>query len=138
MASNTIFPKGSQVTANFTGSAFVNMLVPDVSGIYNCQVYDVVFEPGCRNDWHIHAGGQILLCTAGSGYYQEKGQPARRLQRGDLVEIPPQVEHWHGAAPDSSFTHIGISPNTPMGGATWLLPVTDEEYQQATGGNKNV
>ncbi len=138
MSNKEVFPKGSQAAANFTGAAFVNMLVPDGSGTYNCQVYDVIFEPGCRNDWHSHPGGQILLCTDGIGYYQEKDQPARRLQRGDVVEIPPQVEHWHGAAPDSSFTHIGISPNTRKGGATWLLPVTDEEYQQATGGNNHV
>lgn len=138
MSSNEIFSKGSRAAANFTGAAFVNMLVSDTSGIYNCQVYDVIFEPGCRNDWHIHAGGQILLCTDGVGYYQEKGKLARRLQRGDVVEIPPEVEHWHGAAPDSSFTHIGISPNTQKGAATWLSPVTEEEYMKATGGNENV
>lgn len=119
--------------ANFTGEAFVNFLVPDTDGIYNCQVYDVLFEQGCRNDWHTHVGGQLLLCTDGIGYYQERGKPSRRLQKGDIVEIPPNVEHWHGAAPDSAFTHIGISANTQKGGAIWLSPVTDEEYKEATG-----
>lgn len=138
MSSNQIFPKGGQMTANFTGTAFVNFLVPDTNGVYNCQVYDVLFEPGCRNDWHTHAGGQLLLCTDGVGFYQEKDKPARRLQKGDIVEIPPHIEHWHGAAPDSTFAHIGISPNTQQGAATWLSPVTDEEYTEATGGKANV
>lgn len=117
---------------NFTGNAYVNFLVPDTDGVYNCQIYNVVFEAGCRNDWHKHAGGQLLLCTGGVGYYQEKGKSARRLVKGDVVEIPPHVIHWHGASPDSSFTHIGISPSTQKGGATWLNPVSDKEYDNAT------
>lgn len=114
----------------------INQIFPKADGIYDCQVYDVLFEPGCRNDWHIHGGGQLLLCTDGIGYCQEKGKPARRLQKGDIVQIPPNVERWHGAAPDSVFTHIGISPSTQKGGATWLSPVTDEQYAEATGGEK--
>lgn len=133
MTNDQIFPKGNKAASNFTGTAFVNMLVPDPDGLYNCQVYDVLFQPGCRNDWHIHEGGQLLLCTSGTGYYQEKGKPAQKLQKGDVVQIPPHVQHWHGAAPNSSFTHIGISSNTQKGGATWLSPVTDEEYAKATG-----
>ena len=129
------FSQRVAASLNITGMAFVNMLVTDQNGVYNCQMYDVMFEPVCRNTWHIHAGGQILLCTDGVGYYQEKGKAARRLVRGDVGEIPPEVEHWHGAAPDCSFTHIGISPNTDKGAATWLSPVTDEEYMQTTGGN---
>jgi len=79
----TIFPKGVQATANFTGKAFVNMLVPDTEGVYNCQVYGVLFEPSCRNYWHKHEGGQLLLCTGGAGYYQEKGRvvPQNRHHR---------------------------------------------------------
>jgi quercetin dioxygenase-like cupin family protein len=134
MSSKHIFSKGVQVSDNFTGTVFVNMLVPDTEGIYNCQAYDVLFEPGCRAYWHKHEGGQILLCTGGAGYYQEKGKPARRLAKGDVVEIPPHVAHWHGAAPDSEFNHIGISPNTNKGGCTWLSPVTDEEYKGALNG----
>lgn len=131
---NQLFPKGTRAAENFVGDAFINMLVLDPDGMYNCQVYDVLFEPGSRNHWHTHEGGQLLLCTSGVGYYQEKGKPARKLLPGDVVEIPPQVEHWHGAAPDSQFTHIGISPNTQKGGVTCLLPVTDEEYTEAIGG----
>jgi quercetin dioxygenase-like cupin family protein len=128
----SIFMKGNKANANFTGTAYVNLLAPDKDKQYNCQVYDVVFEAGARNFWHKHPGGQILLVTAGCGYYQERGKPAQVLHYGDVVEIPSNVEHWHGAAPDSSFTHIGISPNTQKGGAVWLGPVTDEEYTEAT------
>lgn len=129
---NAIFPKGVKAPdAVFTGTAYVNMLVPDTDKQYSCQVYDVVFEAGSRNNWHTHPGGQILLVTGGKGYYQEKGKPAQLLGKGDVVSIPPGVEHWHGAAPDSAFTHIGISPNTQKGGAVWLAPVTDAEYKEA-------
>ena len=132
MAINQIFPKGVKMDSHFTGTAFVNFLVPDVDGVYNCQAYDVLFEAGCRNDWHSHPGGQLLLCTDGIGYYQEKGSPARRLSKGEVVEIPPGVVHWHGAASDSEFSHIGISPNTQEGPVVWLGAVTDEEYYGAT------
>lgn len=134
MESNQIFEKGGKASENFTGTAYVKMLVPDKKGVYNCQVYDVFFEPGGRNDWHTHEGGQLLLCTDGIGYYQEKGKAARRLEKGDVVEIPPHVEHWHGAAPNSAFSHIGISPNTQKGGTQWIVRVTDTEYNEATGG----
>lgn len=134
MDNNQIFAKGVKIDANFTGSAFVNFLIPDLNGDFNCQVYDVLFEAGCRNDWHSHPGGQLLLCTDGLGYYQEKGKPARRLSKGDIVEILPGVAHWHGAVPDSSFSHIGISPNTQKGPVLWLDEVTDAEYFSATKG----
>lgn len=91
-------------------------------------MYDVLFEAGARNHWHSHPGGQILLVTAGEGYYQEKGKPAQKLQKGDVVQIPPDVVHWHGAVPDNDFTHIGISSNTKKGAAQWFEAVTDEEY----------
>jgi quercetin dioxygenase-like cupin family protein len=131
--SNAIFPRGEKAsTDSFIGEAFINKLIPDVDNVYHCQIYDVVFEAGARNNWHKHPSGQILLVTDGKGYYQEKGKAARLLQKGDVVTIPPNAEHWHGAAPDSSFTHIGISPNTQNGGAIWLSPVTNEEYQKAT------
>lgn len=134
MALNQIFPKGMKMDTHFTGTAFVNFLIPDRDGKYNCQVYDVLFEAGCRNDWHSHPGGQFLLCTDGVGYYQEKGEPARRLTRGDVVEIAPGVVHWHGAAPDSAFSHIGVSANTQKGPASWHGQVTDEEYAITTKG----
>ena len=128
-----IFPQGEKASETvFTGTAFLNMLISDNDSIFNCQVYDVVFEPSARNNWHSHPGGQILLVTAGKGYYQERGKEARLLQRGDVVEILPDVVHWHGAAPDSKFTHIGISPNTQKGGAAWFEAVSDEDYKKAT------
>jgi quercetin dioxygenase-like cupin family protein len=132
LAINQIFPKGVRMDSHFTGTAFVNLLIPDANGVYNCQAYDVLFEAGCRNDWHSHPGGQLLLCMDGIGYYQEMGSPARRLGKGEVVEIPPGVVHWHGAASDSEFSHIGISPNTEEGPVVWLGAVTDEEYYGAT------
>ena len=94
-------------------------------------VSNVTFEPGCRNNWHIHhKGGQILLVTDGRGWYQEWGKPARELKPGDTVDIPPEVKHWHGAAKDSWFAHIAIS--VPAEGASneWLEPVSVEEYNK--------
>jgi 4-carboxymuconolactone decarboxylase len=126
---NTIFPKGEKGSSDyFMGTAWVNILVPqDETGSY--AVGDVVFEPGCRNNWHTHPAGQILLVTGGKGFYQERGKPARLLTRGNVVVIPSHIEHWHGATRDSSFTHIVITNNTKQGAVEWLAPVTDEEYQ---------
>ena len=127
-----IFSKGVKAPeTNFTGTVFVNMLVPDPDNIYDCQVYDVVFEAGARTHWHKHPGGQILLVTAGKGYYQERGKPAQLLHKGDVVQIPLDIEHWHGAAADSIFIHIGISPSVHKGGAVWLEPVSDAAYKGA-------
>lgn len=95
-------------------------------------MFNVTFEPGCRNNWHRHSGGQILIATAGVGYYQEKGKAARRLFPGDIVEIAPGVEHWHGAAPDSWFAHIAIECNPQNNEVTWLEPVDDNQYAEAT------
>ena len=124
-----IFSKGEKVSTDyFTGTAWLNVLVPkDETGSYS--VGNVVFEPGCRNNWHKHPTGQILLVTDGKGYYQEKGKAARPLGKGDVVVIPSQIEHWHGAAADSSLTHIVITNNSAKGPVEWLARVTDEEYQ---------
>ena len=125
---DTIFPRGNKAPADyFTGTAWVQLLVPNDSTL-NCQVGNVVFEPGARNNWHTHPGGQILLVTDGTGYYQEKGKAKRLLRKGDVINIPPDVEHWHGASPDSEFTHIAINTNTHKGVVVWLERVTDEEY----------
>lgn len=94
---------------------------------------NVTFEPAARTNWHTHSGGQILLVMDGIGYYQEKGQPARRLTKGDVVRIPPDVNHWHGAAPNSWFVHVSLETNGETNKVTWLEPVTDEEYRGATG-----
>jgi quercetin dioxygenase-like cupin family protein len=113
----------------FFGTAWVTMLAGD--NPTDCTVADVTFEPGCRNNWHSHPAGQLLVVTAGQGYYQEKGQPAQLLRAGDTVSIAPGVVHWHGATADSIFTHLAINPNAKQGVADWLQPVTDEEYQAA-------
>lgn len=124
----TIFPKGDLAPADyFIGNAYVKMLVPN-DEILNTAVGNVVFEPGARNNWHTHPGGQILIVTQGTGYYQEVGKPIQLLQVGDVVNIQPEIKHWHGASPDSEFTHIAISTNTEKGIVDWLEPVTDEEY----------
>lgn len=92
---------------------------------------NVTFEPGCRNNWHIHhKGGQILLVTGGRGYYQEWGKPAQKLQPGDVVNIPPEVKHWHGAASDSWFAHLAVEVPSEGASNEWLEPVTDEEYNK--------
>ena len=125
---NIIFPKGEKAPADyFTGTVSVKVLVPNDSTL-NCQIGNVVFEPGARNNWHTHPGGQILLATNGIGYYQEKGKPIQLLRKGDVVNILPDVEHWHGASPDSEFTHIAVNTNTQKGIVVWLQRVTDEEY----------
>jgi 4-carboxymuconolactone decarboxylase len=124
-----IFPKGAKASPDyFTGTAWVNILVPkDETGTYS--IGNVVFEPGCRNNWHTHAAGQILIVTDGSGWYQEKGKPAKSITKGDVVVIPSNTEHWHGASKDNSLTHLAIT-NSKDGGVKWLQPVTDEEYNE--------
>jgi quercetin dioxygenase-like cupin family protein len=112
----------------FTGMAWIKTLVPP-NDLTDCVVSDVLFQAGARNNWHTHPNGQILIVTAGNGYYQEKGKPVQLLVVGDAVNIAPDIVHWHGAAVDSSFSHIAINPNASKGGAViWLQPVTDEEY----------
>ena len=125
---NNIFPRGDKASADyFTGNAWIKILVPqDETGSY--AIGNVVFEPGCRNNWHKHPAGQILLVTDGKGYYQEKGKTAILLTKGDVVVIPSTVEHWHGASHDSSLTHVVITNNSIQGAVEWLAPVTDEEY----------
>jgi quercetin dioxygenase-like cupin family protein len=125
---NAIFQKGEKAPADyFTGTAWVKILVP-ADDNFNTQIANVTFEPGARNNWHTHPGGQILIVTDGTGYYQEKGKPIRLLHKGDVVKILPDIEHWHGASPDSEFTHIAINTNTKKGIVVWLQRVSDEEY----------
>ena len=123
----SIFPTGEKNTAfakYFVGQSWLNMLTTEGVSIGN-----VTFEPKCRNNWHIHhKGGQILLCTAGRGYYQEWGKPARELHPGDVVQIPPEAKHWHGAAPDSYFVHLAVEVPAEGSSKEWLEPVSDEEY----------
>ena len=99
----------------------------------NVPVSNVTFEPGCRNNWHSHTGGQLLVCVGGEGYYQEKGKPARRLKAGDVVEIAPDVVHWHGAAPDSWFSHLAVEVTGDETSNEWLEAVDNTVYLKATG-----
>jgi len=123
-----VFLKGEKISSkNFSGTVWLNMMGATDSTLH-ASFGNVTFEPKARTNWHSHPGGQILLITEGKGYYQAKGEPARLLRKGDVVEIPRNLVHWHGAMPDSEFAHIAISLNTDDGGAVWLGPVTDEEY----------
>lgn len=111
----------------FVGQSYLKMLCTEGVGIGN-----VTFEPGCRNNWHIHhaqkGGGQILLCTAGKGWYQEWGKPAQQLHPGDVVKIPAGVKHWHGAAKDSWFAHLSVEVPGEETSNEWLEPVDDQSY----------
>ena len=126
-----IFPKGEKGAAeNFTGNAWSTRLVANDS-IYNTLVGNVYFEPGARSNWHTHPSGQILIITDGVGYHQIKGQPRQTIKKGDVVKCPANVEHWHGASPDTGMQQMYILPKTENGIVTWLQPVTDEEYNNS-------
>lgn len=111
----------------FDGKSYLNMISTQQVVIGN-----VTFEAGCRNHWHIHhakaGGGQLLLVTAGRGYYQEWGKPARELKPGDVVHIPAEVKHWHGAAPNSAFQHLAIEVAGEETSNEWCEPVAEDEY----------
>lgn len=128
------FPVGEKLPEQFAqyfiGQAYLAPLTRN--GALNTPVSNVTFSPGCRNNWHSHTGGQLLVAVGGRGYYQEKGQPARLLVPGDVVEIAPDVVHWHGAAPDSWFSHLAVETNPQTNKNTWLEPVDDAQYADAT------
>lgn len=116
----------------FTGASFLNPLTK----MGECPIFlaNVTFEPGCRNNWHIHhateGGGQILVCTAGEGWYQEEGKEAISLVPGTVITIPPEVKHWHGAKADSWFSHIAVEVPGEDTSNEWCEVVTDEEYSK--------
>ena len=126
-ANAMIFPIGAPNTAYaqyFIGQSYLAPLSTEQVPISN-----VTFEPGCRNNWHIHhKGGQILLVTGGRGWYQTWNEKAQELHPGDVVMIPTEVKHWHGAAKDSEFVHLCIITNPQNGPCQWLEPVADEDY----------
>lgn len=128
------FPVGDKLPETFSkyfvGQAYLARLTRN--GALNCPISNVTFEPGCRNNWHSHTGGQILVAVGGRGYYQAEGEPARELLPGDVVEIAPDAVHWHGAAPDSWFSHLAIETNPQTNRNTWLGPVDDAHYSAAT------
>ena len=128
--STSIFPQGNKAPAEyFTGTAWVQTLLPNDDTL-TTVISNVVFEPGARNNWHKHPAGQILICTEGIGYFQERSKPIQTLHPGDVVKILPDVEHWHGASPNSRFTHIAVNVNTERGIVQWLQPVSDPEYNK--------
>lgn len=118
----------------FIGQSYLNPLTdPKQTNVF---LANVTFEPSCRNNWHIHhakkGGGQILICTAGYGWYQEFGKEAMALKSGDVITIPANVKHWHGARKDSWFSHIAVEVPGEETSNEWCEPVTDEEYDQLT------
>lgn len=123
------FPKGEPndaYAAYFLGQSYLAPL-----GDPQLHAANVTFEPRCRNNWHIHhKGGQVLICIAGKGWYQEWGKPAQALKPGDVVSIPPEVKHWHGAAKDSWFQHIALAVPAEGSSAEWLEEVSDEDYNR--------
>lgn len=127
-----IFPIGAPNDAfaqYFVGQSYIAPISTKQVGIFN-----VTFEPGCRNNWHIHhaksGGGQILVCIAGQGYYQEWGKDAVKVHPGDCINIPEGVKHWHGAAPDSWFSHLALEVPGEEGTNEWCEPVSDEEFEK--------
>ena len=115
----------------FIGQSYLKPLTDPKETIF---IANVTFEPGCRNNWHIHhadkGGGQLLICVDGEGWYQEEGKPAQSLKPGDVVTIPPEVKHWHGAKKDCWFSHLAVEVPGENTSNEWCEPVTDQEYQQ--------
>lgn len=128
----SVFPIGN--TNDDYAQYFINQSYLNTLSTEQVTIYNVTFEPACRNNWHIHhadkGGGQILLVTAGEGWYQEWGSPARKLKAGDIVHIPAEVKHWHGAAADSWLQHLAIEVPGENCNNEWCEPVTDEDYSK--------
>ena len=131
-AASMVFPIGAPndgFAQYFSGQSYLASVSASQVGIFN-----VTFEPGCRNNWHVHhadqGGGQILLCVAGRGYYQEWGKEAVELRPGDCVNIPAGVKHWHGAAPDSWFSHLAVEVPGEGSANEWLEPVDEAQYKR--------
>jgi quercetin dioxygenase-like cupin family protein len=134
METNTIFPKGEKLTNGyFTGDAFLKVLLArDKNNDF--VIGNVTFEPGARTNWHTHPKGQVLIVTSGEGFYQEKGKPAQIIKKGDVVNIPENTEHWHGASAKTGMIHIAITHFKEDVNVVWLQPVSEQEYEEV---NKN-
>ena len=128
---DTIFPQGEPNPYGkfFTGQTYLSRLSAK-DDVFNAPLANVTFEPGARTNWHKHSGGQILLVLSGEGRYQEKGGKLNILHRGDIVRIAPNIEHWHGAAPDSWFSHLAVEVPAEGSSNEWLEPVKEEEYSK--------
>lgn len=125
-----IFPKGElSTTKNHTGDIWLKELSLGDS-TFDPTIAQAVYGPGAKLDWHIHPGGQVLLITEGTGYYQERGKPIQIVHKGDVIKSAPGVEHWHAAAPKSTFAYVAVTP-TQKGKTIWLEPVSDKDYNNA-------
>src|ERR1700753_2499898 len=124
------FPKGELSNAkNHTGNIWLSELnVGDST--FDPSIAMATYDAGAKLDWHIHPGGQVLLITEGTGYYQERGKPARIVHKGDVIKCAPGVEHWHAASPQSGFAYIAVTP-TQKGKTVWLEPVSQKDYDDA-------
>lgn len=126
---NNTFPKGNKINStNFQGTAYLQPLM-EADGLNPTSVGHVTFEAGAHTKWHKHPGGQILLVMYGIGYYQEEGQAKKILRKGDVIKCPANVPHWHGASPETAFSHVAIT-NRHLGETVWLNEVTDAEYKK--------
>ena len=125
-----LFPKGEKLSNDyFTGNAFLTpLLAKDKNNEF--AMGSVTFEAGARTHWHTHPKGQVLVVTEGKGFYQEKDKPAQSLKKGDVVNIPENLEHWHGASANITFVHIAITNYKGDENVVWLQPVSDEEYSE--------
>lgn len=124
---DTIFPKGELSNAkNHTGNIWLKELSAGDS-TFDPSIAVATYGAGAKLDWHKHPGGQVLLITEGTGYYQERRRPARIVHKGDVIKCLPGVEHWHGASPGSSFAYIAVTP-TQKGATIWLEPVSEKDY----------
>jgi len=126
----TLFPKGEKITNGyFTGNAYLKpLLVRDKNNDF--VMGNVTFEAGARTHWHTHPKGQVLIITEGEGFYQEKGKAARALKKGDVISIPENVEHWHGASINKEMVHIAITNFKGDQNVVWLQAVSDAEYNE--------
>ncbi len=115
-------------TEYFSGKAFVKTLVAK-DEVTNCNISDVYFEKGCRNNWHTHPSNQILIVKEGTCYYGEEGKPVQKVSAGGVINVLPGVKHWHGASPNSPMVHIAININTDKGMVNWMEPVSEEDYK---------
>lgn len=126
----SIFPLGRKApNIHHTGDVWLNEL-SEADSVFDYNVTIATFAPGAKLDWHVHPGGQILLITQGTGYYQERGEEKRVVQNGDVIKCLPGTEHWHAATPTSHFAYVGLTMNHPDGRTLWMDSVTDEEYSQ--------
>ena len=128
---SSIFPKGEKLSSDwFTGNAFLKpLLAKDKNNEF--ALGSVTFEPGARTIWHTHPKGQVLIVTDGEGFYQEKGKPAQAIRKGDVVNVPEDTQHWHGASAEKGLVHIALTNYKGDENVVWLKPVTQQEYNNA-------